>query len=172
MHQIKTDEMKTILIPTDLSKESLDLIKNAILNFPNQKIKIIMAYGLKTHISDFEPMNFLSSRYLTSELSNDFVNKKNRLQLEHSNQIAKIQIEVFTGTNSYAFKNFLMANEVTDAIIPKSKLRNFSSKNHFDLSDLINKQVTNVIAVNHPVNNTSNDNFKFKVSSILQEIKL
>lgn len=164
--------MKTILIPTDLSIGSLDLIKNAVLNFPNQKLNIILTYGLKTHVSDFEPMNFLGSRNSSSTVPKEFVDMKNKLYLEHRNQLSKIRIEAFTGMNSYAFKNFLIANNVTEAIVPKASFNDFPSKTQFDLRDLIIQHIEKLILVDYPGSRDSNNSFTFKVSSILQQIKL
>lgn len=170
--QIKINEMKTILIPTDLSTRSLDLIKNAILNFPNEKLNIILAYGLKSHVSDFEPMNFLSARNTSTTINKEFVDMKNKLYLEHRNQLVKIRIEAFTGMNSFAFKNFLIANKVTQAVVPKTSFDNLPSKHQFDLRDLILEHVDQLIMVDSPGSIDSNNSFKFKVSSILQHIKL
>ena len=163
--------MKTILIPTDFSVQSLDLIKNAILNFPNQKVNIVLALGKKSMVSDFEPMIFLGLRN-SETIERTFVSKKNKLHLEHKNQISRIQIEVFTGTNKYAFDNFLVANNITDALLPMAPFRNFNAKNYFCLSHLIQANMDKVVKVDNFTEEPTKKEFVFKVTSILDRVNL
>lgn len=164
--------MKTILIPTDLSTESLNLIKNSILNFPNQKINIVLGIGRKTVIGDFEPMDFLGGRNYKAPVSREFASHKNKLYLEHKNQISKIRVEVFTGANKYAFTNFLAANQITDGLMPKTPFNNFTTKNYFDLSQLMRSNMEELVFVDNQVQEPLRKEFNFKVTSILDRINL
>ena len=56
LHQNKSKKMKTIIIPTDLSLNSLDLVKNAVLHFKHAKIK-----------SEIVPINTLLKKDLSNE---------------------------------------------------------------------------------------------------------
>ncbi len=139
--------MKTIIIPTDLSLNSLDLVKNAVLHFPNEKINIVLTYGFSVRITDFQPMDFLGSRAFKPEINKDFLALKKKLSMEHKNQISRLSIEVFTGTNSIAFKNFLDAHNITTALVSEKPQVSFATKNQFDISPLIQANMDNIITV-------------------------
>lgn len=164
--------MKTIIIPTDLSLGSLDLVKNAVLNFPGEKINIVLTYGMKLAMSEFQPMEFLGNRNYKSEICHKFTRLKKRLFIEHKNQINKIDIEVFTGTNAIAFSNFLKRNNISIALIPNTALRNFPTKKHYDITKLIKSNMSNIIEVDHDGRSEFHNNSGLTVTSISQKINL
>lgn len=162
--------MKTIIIPTDLSINSLDLVKNAVLNYPNEIINIVLSYGHEMRLSDFQPMNFLSSRNFKSNINENFINLKQKLFQEHKNQIGKINVEAFTGMNSFAFANFLEAHQISEALIPETAQNSFPSREYFDISDLIRENMQKVIEVKTRKKDLRQKDCKLTVTSISKKV--
>jgi len=158
--------MKTIIIPTDLSIDSLDLVKNAVLNYPDEIINIVLSYGREIRLTDFEPMNFLSTRNFNSNINENFINLKQKLFHEHKNQIGKISIEAFSGMNSFAFANFLEAHQISEALIPATAQNKFPSKGYFDIRDLIKANMKKVIEVQTRKKDLKQTDYKLTVTSI------
>ena len=66
---------------------------------------------------------------------------------EHKGEIEKFSIELFTGTNTFAFANFLEKLDVHDAVIPEGKLFKQMNNKCFDVTPYIVKSLKNVIEV-------------------------
>lgn len=163
--------MKTIIIPTDLSLNSLSLIKNAVLNYPDEVISIILSYGYEIRITDFQPMNFLGSRRFKSNSSEKFLNLKQKLFQDHKNQIRKISVVPFSGMNSFAFLNFLESHGINEALIPAEALNDFPSGKYFDISSLIKANIKKVIEV-QTKNKSEQLDYKLTITSISKKINL
>lgn len=170
LQQIKNKKMKTIIIPTDLSLNSLDLVKNAVLHFPNEQINIVLAYGFEVRVSDFQPMDFLGSRGFKSEINKNFLHLKKKISLEHKNQIGKLTIEAFTGTNTIAFKNFLIAHNITMALVPEIPQDSFSTKNHFDISPLIQSNMDKIITIMTSTTDKIKSDSALSINSLNQQV--
>lgn len=139
--------MKRILIPTDLTVESLQLIEYAILNFPKTKLEIILVYGFKLPETRWGLAQFSARREIL-KLTNEAYEKAKRVFIrEHADAIENMEVELFTGRNSFAFQNFIEQLNVADAIVPKGKFLDFNDSKSFDPTRFIKKNVANVIEI-------------------------
>ncbi|MBP1840915.1 hypothetical protein [Formosa algae] len=137
--------MKTVLIPTDFSEKSLQLIKNAVLHYPEESIHLVLAIGYKMPL-----ISTLSKSKLVSNLPNDaFKTRLSELRLEHGSKITDVKIEMYTGESNEAFKSFLKVNHIDDAIIPKMGLHQFPNKKCFGLCTLIRAYSPQVSSVDY-----------------------
>ncbi|WP_299780975.1 hypothetical protein [uncultured Formosa sp.] len=137
--------MKTILIPTDFSEKSLQLIKNAVLHFPEESIQIVLATGYQTSI-----LNWSTKSKLVSIIADKkFYKLLSDIKLEHGSKISNVNIDLYTGKTNEAFKAFLESNNIEDAIIPKNKLIQFPNNKCFDICDLIHSFSPNVSSVDY-----------------------
>lgn len=139
--------MKKILIPTDFTVESLQLVEYAILNFPDTKLEIILIAGYKLPETRWDATHFKAKEQFRKQLSNEFMAYERRLILEHQNHIASISFELFTGINSYAFQNFLKQLAVEDAVIPKEAFFHSPNYKWFDTTKYVKKCVNNIVEV-------------------------
>lgn len=147
MFAIKLETMRKILIPTDFSVASLQLIEYAVLNFPNTKLEIILVAGYKLPDTRWAIIHFNEREQVRKLVKDRFIIAKRRLVTEHKKNIGKLSFELFTGANSFAFQNFLDQLNVEDAIIPKEKSLYCSENKWFDTTKLIKHNVKNVIQV-------------------------
>ena len=136
--------MKKILLPTDFSIKSLQLIEYAVLNFRETPIDILLVSGYRLPWNSWDLVNFSHSRELRTLTDRDYLKAKAILLQEHSHEIRQIETELFTGTNGQAFRHFIERHEVTDALIPSEKFLNYKSQRTFDPSSLIRKHVNTV----------------------------
>ena len=144
--------MRKILIPTDFTVQSLQLVEYALLNFPNTKLDIILIAGFKLPDTRWSIFHFSEREQIRKQLSEEFNEAKRLIVLEHKEAITNITIQLFSGINSFAFQNFLEQLHVDDAIIPKGYSLYCPSGKWFDTTGFIKKNVKNVIEV--PVERT------------------
>lgn len=143
----KLEKMRKVLIPTDFTVESLQLVEYAILNFPDTKLDIRLVSGYRMPNTRWALIHFNESELVRKQFTKSFKNAKRRILREHNNNIERLTFELFTGVNSFAFENLLEQIDTDDAIVPKGTALNGSSNNWFDTTNLIKKNVKNVIEV-------------------------
>ncbi|MFB9053677.1 hypothetical protein ACFFVB_11380 [Formosa undariae] len=129
--------MKTVLIPTDFSAKSLQLIKNAVLHNPNEPIQLVLASGYLLRLSAFNPLRYSKARLIKTLAHEVFNNTLSDLILEHKNKIYNVKIELYTGSSNHEFNDFLRVNNIDKSIIPNTKLCQFPNKKCFDITPLI-----------------------------------
>ncbi|MGB5819661.1 MAG: hypothetical protein WBG90_09265 [Saonia sp.] len=158
--------MKRVLVPTDFTIASLQLIEYAILNFPKTKLDIILVSGFRMPDTRWGITHFSARREINKLTTESYAKAKRRLFREHSDVIEKVRIELFTGCNSFAFENFLRQLQVNDAIVPKGKFLQFKNSRCFDPTRLIKKSIKN--AVEAPLETSKEfEKIKFSISNLL-----
>ncbi|RFN60214.1 hypothetical protein [Marixanthomonas ophiurae] len=143
----KLEKMRKILIPTDFTVESLQLVEYAILNFPNTKLDIILIAGHKLPNTRWGITHFSSREQIRKQFTDEFVKAKQRLLVEHKQSLDTITCELFTGLNSIAFKNFMEKLGAENAIIPKDKVLQYPGVKWFDTTKFLKKNATEVVEV-------------------------
>lgn len=134
--------IKTILIATDYSLESLNILKrvlkekNAEENDTQYKILLVSGYDMGDSIRDllFTTKSTVFSKIRTKEFCDAYgiiVNKYPHL-------VQKIVCDVFSGSLQRAFNNYVKAEEITEAYYSPS-LKNKNIKGKFDLNPYIRK---------------------------------
>lgn len=139
--------MRKILIPTDFTVQSLQLVEFAFINYPNTKLDIILIAGFKLLDTRWAIFHFSEREQIRKQLSEEFFEAKRLIVREHKEAIDNITIQLFSGVNSFAFQNFLEQLHVDDAIIPKANSLYCPSGKWFDTTMFIKKNVKNVIEV-------------------------
>jgi len=136
--------MKKILIPTDFSTESLQLVEFAILNYNEVPLDIVLVHGYRMPEVYWEVLNFSAIREVRHLSTQAFHDAKLELLREHKKEIQSISIELFTGNNSLAFKNFLAQLHVSEALIPSENFLHFPNYRSFDPTYFIRKNMENI----------------------------
>ncbi|WP_339712177.1 universal stress protein [uncultured Kriegella sp.] len=139
--------MKKIIIPTDFTVESLQLIEYAILNFPDTKLDIILVHGFKLPDTRWGLTHFSALREVNKLNTDAFAKAKNMFVREHSDVIVRLRFELFTGSNSFAFRNFAEQLGVKDAIVPKGKFLHVDNSKCFDPTRFVKSNIDNVIEI-------------------------
>lgn len=139
--------MRKILIPTDFTVESLQLIEYVVLNFPDTKLDIKFVAGYRLPDTRWGIAHFQEKEQIRKNFSSKFKETQRRILLEYKNNIEAISFELFTGVNSLAFQNFLEKINVEDAVVPEQKVLYCKDSKWFDTTKLIKKNVKKVIEV-------------------------
>jgi hypothetical protein len=125
---------KTVLIPTDFSISSLNIVKNYLKGQPaDVKLNIILLHGLHQTDSITSLLFYSKSRMLDELTSKEFNEGCHVLKNKYASQIRSIRKDVFSGFTQAAFNNYAVANRIDEVCIPILYNPQFKNKNSFDL---------------------------------------
>lgn len=130
--------MKTILIPSDFSIESLKDLKFYLdQNANDDQLNIILLNAIY-HDNDIVDLLFYNKQKQIKQLTNDaFLDAVAIIKNKFSNNIQSISFDIFSGYMQSSFNDFLIRNKVDLIVFPqRSKLKS-KTKNSFDLKPFI-----------------------------------
>ena len=136
--------MKKILIPTDFSPESLQLVEFALLNYKETPLDVVLVHGYRLPEIYWEVLNFSARREIQRLSNPEFHKTRQALLLEHKAEIHSIRMELFTGNNSISFHNFVTQLDISDALVPSENFLYYPDRRSFDPTQLIRKSVKEV----------------------------
>lgn len=129
---------RTILIPTDFSAASLNLVAHVIANAGDHQLDIVLTHCLFLPDSEDIDMRFFSKKELIQSLRNsEFTKACRSMRAQIANGEVLIRTDLFTGLNQAAFNNFIEGNQIDEAVIPKSYQPFLSQKRSFDPTPFI-----------------------------------
>ncbi len=125
--------MKTILIPTDFTIESLNTVKGAFQqNHEDEKLNLILVYSAFLSDSITDRLFFSKENYLTSLQSEKFREACQILLNTYTSRVHSFRIELFSGFRQQAFVNFLEANAVDEVFVPATYALKLTTPRSFD----------------------------------------
>lgn len=139
--------MKRVLIPTDFTIKSLQLLDYAILNYPKEQLAIVLVSGYRIKESLWDMRNFSEQREINKLCSEEFTKSKRTFLREHRDVIDRLNIHLFSGHNMFAFKNFLKQNDIKEGIITESQFLSYEQPNTFDPSHLMKSCLDKTIEI-------------------------
>jgi len=133
---------KTILIATDFSLESLDILKKVLKSKNNQEdenqynILLVSGYDMGDSIREllFSTKNSVFSKIRTQE----FCDAYSIINNKYPNLINKITCDIFTGSFQRTFNNYIEAAQIDEAYFSSSKSHHLK-KNQFEISSYLKK---------------------------------
>lgn len=133
---------KTILIATDFSLESLDILKKVLKKKNDQhdenkyNILFVAGYDMGDSIRD---LLFTTKSTVFSKIrSKEFCDAYSIINNKYPDLINKITCDIFTGSFQRTFNNYMEAANVDEAYYSTSKSRNLS-KNQFEITNYLKK---------------------------------
>ncbi len=134
--------IKTILIATDFSLESLDILKKVLKNKNDQNdenqynILFVTGYDMGDSIRN---LLFNSKSSIFSKIRpQEFCDAYSIINNKYPNLINKITCDIFTGSFQRTFNNYVEATEIHEAYYSSSKSNNMS-KSQFDITPYVKK---------------------------------
>lgn len=112
--------MRTILIPTDFTIESLHTVKGALKHHEGEPVNLILVYGAYLSDSITDLLFFSKPKYLAALQSEKFTEACEILKNKYDSHIHSLTVDLFSGYNHRAFENFLAGNGVDELFIPRS----------------------------------------------------
>jgi hypothetical protein len=128
--------MKTILLPTDLQIESLNLFSHAIHKNSTTELNIILLTGIRSSDSIVELL-FPSRTEYAGLISKDFKNAYEIIKNRNASIVKSIRVEFFSGISRNAARNFIDANGVDEIFLPRDYKLNLSARGSFDIIPLL-----------------------------------
>ncbi|MCW5909439.1 MAG: hypothetical protein KIT62_00105 [Cyclobacteriaceae bacterium] len=125
---------RTVLIPTDFTIESLNLLKYAAQSAESESINLVLAHGLHLSDSIFDLLFFSRTETVEKLLNEDFEAAGKILRNKYASRINSFRIEIFSGFTQSAFQNFLSGNRVTEILLPKTYSFKAVTQRSFDLA--------------------------------------
>ena len=145
---------KTILIPTDFTVNSLNVLKTILIqNEAKQAYNVILLHGMSLSDSIRDLLFFSKSKQIDSLTNPEFEEAYEVIRNKFDSQISSLRIDLFTGYNLSAFNNYLEGNKVEQIFISDKKPV-LTNKNSFDLSRFIEKCQVEVTKVDFATNTT------------------
>jgi len=138
--------MKTLLIPTDFTQQSIQSIPALVHQYYPQKVNIVLVHMLKITDSLSELLMLSRRSVEYRHIPDNFYKRCTELETTHSHVINHIAITFFYGSTIAVFNNFLDANEV-DAIVKPHNNYQLLFKNSIAPEILISKCGIEVIAL-------------------------
>lgn len=140
---------KKILIPTDFSVQSLNVLQTFLEQNENQNANfdIVLVHGYRLSDSIMELMFFSKPNILNALVNPEFQEACNVLQNKYEGKINAIKFDIFTGFTQGAFNNYTDANHVDEIYFNSERKPIFSSPRSFDFTNFIkrsNLKVTDV----------------------------
>ncbi|MGG7036687.1 MAG: hypothetical protein ACI7YS_16040 [Flavobacterium sp.] len=145
---------KTILIPTDFTVNSLNVLKSILVNNESrQTFDVILLHGMSLSDSIRDLLFFSKSKQIESLTNPEFEEAYEVIRNKFDSQISSLRIDLFTGYTLSAFNNYIEGNKV-DQIFISDKKQVLINKNSFNLSRFIEKCPIHVTKMDSGENST------------------
>ena len=161
---------KKILIPTDFSVQSLNILKSILSNNSSKtRLDIILIHGFRLSDSIMDLLFYSKHQQISALTTSEFKEACGVIKNKYDSQINSLTIELFSGFNVSAFNNYLEANKI-DEIFISDKEMTFTNKSSFDLSHYIKKCRINSSTIN--ISNNSIFPEKGKVAEVFNQVSI
>ncbi|WP_027382638.1 hypothetical protein [Epilithonimonas caeni] len=133
---------KTILIATDFSLESLDILKKVLKNKTDKNdenqynILLVSGYDMGDSIRDL--LFTTKSSVFAKIRPQEFCDAYSIINNKYPNLINKITCDIFTGSFQRTFNNYIEAANIDEAYYSTSKSKDLG-KNQFEITSYLKK---------------------------------
>jgi hypothetical protein len=165
----KRKAMKTILIPSDFSVQSLDFVEHLLRKFQPERVNLLLfhLFELPDSITELlllgrEQKDFPGIRY-------EFLYRCRQLELAHRKQLEAIRTKCFYGNTLAIFRNFLEGHQVDLIAHPANTPFRKLGKASLDPGPFIDKCGKEVLVLTPPLENEA-DTFSWQVNLLLNPI--
>ncbi len=161
--------MKTILLPTDFSVESLNVLREYVeSNNTQETLKVIIVHGVRLSNSISDLLMYNKGRHI-AQLSNDAFNEAIEIiKNKYHDKIKFLYIDTLHGFVQSAFNDYLETNKVDLIVFPHESKWHFRDKKSFDLTPFIKKAPVEKWPATVVVNEDSFD--RYSLSSIFSSL--
>lgn len=144
------DTIHKILIPTDFSIASLNLVKEAVEQSSDQKLDIILVYGVHLSSSISELLFFSKPKLLATLQSREFADACSLLKNKYLTKVRTIYPDLLMSNNAGYMKQYLEQEKIDQVYIPAHYKLVVPDKKYFDPSVALSKASTGLQNLNWP----------------------
>ena len=138
--------MKTLLIPTDFTYQSLQSIPVIAQQYYPQKLDIILVHMLKITDSISELLMLSRRSAELRHIPDNFYVRCRELEKDYSHLINRVHIDIFYGSTIAVFNNYMDAHQLDGIVAPHDNYQ-LLFKNSIDPEILIARCGKRVIAI-------------------------
>ena len=130
---------KTVLVPTDFTIRSLNLLKSVLNRHQGEKINIILCHGFEFGSSVTDLLFYSKKRILSALKTDEFEKALQVIRNKYDSGIESLRTEAFFGSTHSAFANFIEGNKVDEAYSYVGYKPKFSHHASFDVAPYVLK---------------------------------
>lgn len=138
---------KTILVPTDFSIESMELLEHIAAMADNGETHVVLMHAMSLSDSITELLFFDKDEIVETLKDKAFDRCCQAILQRFPNANITLRTELFTGYNQSAFARFLQGNEIDEAVVPDAYHPVRNRANSFDPLPFISKSRLKVTVV-------------------------
>lgn len=110
---------KTILIPIDFQVASLNTLVKAMHEIQNEKVNVVLIYSEFLSDSIIDLLYYSPAKIIDLNKHPEFKEALEVVKNSFEARIAQIIIKHYHGKNNSAMRNFIEANKINEAYVPK-----------------------------------------------------
>jgi len=148
------DSIQKVLIPTDFSIASLNLVKEAAEQSTSDKMDIILVYGVHLSTSIHELIFFSKNKVVAQLQSSEFNDACSLLKNKYRSKIRSIHPELLISNNRNYIEQFLEHEKIDQIFIPTYYKLKVNSRKYFDPTPLLSKVTSTSSSLNWPGSST------------------
>ncbi|MEQ8337051.1 MAG: hypothetical protein RIA62_06880 [Cyclobacteriaceae bacterium] len=138
---------KTILLPSDFSIQSLNLLITVLKEQEGKKLKIILGQGFRLSSSIIELLFFSRSRIINTLTSEEFREALQIIKSKYESQIQDVRIEPFYGVTQNAFDIYAESNCIDEVFVFDGYEPQCSHTDCFDITPFLRKAKVQINSV-------------------------
>ena len=127
--------MKTVLIPTDFSLVSLNIVKQAAAYFSDERVRVVLFHALHAP-TDIQDLLSINSRVPHEKITEEFRHTCAAIKRKSNDAIAHISFQYLYGNTTAVFKNFIEANSIDCIFFPSHIVLQNAYANSVDMGSL------------------------------------
>tara|TARA_R110000796_G_scaffold252631_3_gene389363 strand:- start:25102 stop:25581 length:480 start_codon:yes stop_codon:yes gene_type:complete len=139
--------MNKILIPTDFTVESLNVLKYVLEHHSEKKLHILLVHSTKLPDSIPELLFFRKQTLMKSLMSNAFCEAKDIIANKFCSKIHTIETDLYFGINRFALKKYVEVHNISEAYIPMNYTNKKANRVNLHLIPQIKKVVPKITEV-------------------------
>lgn len=143
------DAVKKVLIPTDFSVKSLNLLLEFLKQTPSDKYEIIMAHGYDISNSFSEMLFYSEHKILTKLLTKEFRESCHLIENTYRSRLYKFKFSILTGNGKRYVQNYISSNKIDIVVCSNGYKMKFRSRNSFDIQPYLKTSKAEVLMMDH-----------------------
>lgn len=148
---------KRILIPTDFSIESLNVLKSFLqIEGEKDQYDVVLSCGYYMSESITDLLFFSKYKILRGLNTDAFMDAVSIIQNKYSNSLRSVNVDLFTGSRQTTFNDYLEGQKIESIVYAEEGKFHKTFKKTFDLSSYIIKSNVNKITLGYKTSEQHN----------------
>jgi hypothetical protein len=141
--------VRKVLIPTDFTVKSLNLMLHFIKNNTEDRFDILLAHGYSPSSSITDLLFFSKPKLISKLQTSEFEESCQLIQNTYRSRLRRVQTDIITGFSKRYFDSYVEANDIDLMVLPQDYKFKLSSSNAFDICPYIAKSKVEVVPLQY-----------------------